>query len=69
MRRWRMADIVPAWMWRDPGEIIEGLLRLSQPRAAVRVDTCARLQPDRYYTMARRLDRKNSLKRVMRRRR
>lgn len=61
-----MKDIVPAWMWKDPGEIIEGLLRLSAPRPTVRVETCARQGRDRYYRMARRLSVRNSFKRVMR---
>lgn len=54
-----MADIVPAWMWRDPEEIIEGLLALSSrssPRLTIGMPAAVpRVDRDRYYTQARRL--------------
>jgi hypothetical protein len=55
-----MADIVPAWMWRDPQEIIEGLLRISERAESSATPSTGAPAPnhaprDRYYTMARRL--------------
>jgi hypothetical protein len=51
-----MADIVEAWMWRNPEEIIERLLvnsaRQDAPRPVIHV--AARENRDRYYTRARR---------------
>lgn len=56
-------DIVPAWMWRAPGDIIEDLLARStrlELRAVSRETKCgaeplqASVRKDRYYTMARR---------------
>lgn len=65
-----MADIVPAWMWRDPGEIIEGLLTLSarRPGQGLRQgETPVKVGPkDRYYTMARRCAVRGAVKRAMR---
>jgi hypothetical protein len=67
-----MADIVPAWMWRDPGEIIDELLSRSARQAARaqgldvgRADSVSRPQRDRYYTQARRVH----LQQIMRGRR
>lgn len=60
-------DIVPAWMWQPPGDIIEDLLELSvrlDRRALLKVSRetkCVavtgevRVRKDRYYTMARRV--------------
>lgn len=68
-----MADIVPAWMWGDPAEVVERLEAMSA-RAAQRVIARAR-EPgagavsgprDRYYTMARRCEVRGAVKRVMR---
>jgi hypothetical protein len=55
-----MADIVPAWMWRDPEEIIEPLLRIAakkEERAQAPAAEPAGVSGarDRYYTMARRI--------------
>ena len=54
-----MSDIVEAWLWRDPGEIIDGLLRRSDKTERRGEAVSERLpdrQPrDRYYTQARRL--------------
>lgn len=59
-------DIVPAWMWKPPGDIIEDLLEHSaarerrQLRLVSRETKCgaeplqASVRKDRYYTMARR---------------
>lgn len=59
-------DIVPAWMWLPPGDIIEELIEQSawrERRAQMRVsrETKCGAEPaeasapkDRYYTMARR---------------
>ena len=69
-----MPDIVPAWMWRDPGEIIEGLLQYSARQAAkkqglvmgqVNLPRAPRPGHDRYYTMARRVEIRGQMKRVM----
>ena len=55
-----MSDIVEAWMWRDPGEIIDDLLRRSA-RIERRGEAISmrvveqRPERDRYYTQARRL--------------
>ena len=61
-----MSDIVEAWLWRDPGEIIEGLLRRSA-RLDRRGETISLRLPDRrprdrYYTQARRLHLKQLMK-------
>lgn len=47
-------SIAPVWMYRDPAEIADGLLR-----ASTKVQACAPASPcppprDRYYTQARR---------------
>lgn len=52
-------DIVPAWMWRSPGDIIEELLALSQREFSRQIltvphETKRGADRDRYYTMARR---------------
>lgn len=68
-----MPDIVPAWMWRDPSEIIEGLLQRSARKAArAQGLTMGKIQlpaprpaHDRYYTMARRVEIRGQMKRVM----
>lgn len=64
-----MADIVESWLWRDPGEIIEGLLTRSAREAAKgqglvlgQAGAVERTHRDRYYTQARRLH----LKQIMR---
>lgn len=54
-----MADIVEAWMWRPPGEIIDRLMARSE-RTERRGETLSIKPPerqtrDRYYTQARRL--------------
>jgi hypothetical protein len=45
--------VCPAWMYRDPAEIVDDLLR-----AGAKVQACAPAEPcrqrDRYYTQARR---------------
>lgn len=60
-----MSDIVPAWMWRDPGEIIETLLQISarSERRGEAISTRPqRPDRDRYYTQARRLHVKQLMK-------
>jgi hypothetical protein len=56
-------DIVEAWLWKAPGDIIEDLLARStrlELRAVSRETKCgaepgeASVRKDRYYTMARR---------------
>ena len=55
-----MPDIVEAWMWQDPGKIIERLLeRSARDAAKARGVAMGHAEPahpahDRYYTMARR---------------
>lgn len=60
-----MADIVPSWMWRDPGEIIEQLLarpaRDQVPRVVIQPAARAATR-DRYYTTARRVRVKQLMK-------
>lgn len=63
-----MADIVPKWMWRDPGEVIERLIADSSRRNAPRqpwVQTHARpAARDRYYTQARRIEVRAAVQKV-----
>jgi hypothetical protein len=65
-----MPDIVPAWMWRDPGEIIEQLLEHSAREAARPVLTLAtgeaglRQPRDRYYRAWRRCHVKQLMRRL-----
>ena len=67
-----MPDIVPAWMWRDPGEIIEQLLQRSAREAAkargqgLTLGAARPVARDRYYTIARRVAVRSAMKRVMR---
>lgn len=54
-----MSDIVEAWLWRDPGEIIEGLLRRAerteQRGEAISVRQKRKTIWDAHYRQARRL--------------
>lgn len=58
---------MPAWMYRDPGEIVDALMtrtqRLEQRTAPVHAS--ASIDRDRYYTMARRAEVRLHVKRVM----
>lgn len=62
-----MADIVPRWMWDDPAVVAERLEAMER-RQAARRDELGRAEParDRYYTMARRVEVRGAVKRVMR---
>lgn len=77
----RAPDIVEAWKWRDPGEQIERLLRESE-RVEQRILTLAHAttiaplnvdlpesRRDRYYTQARKLHVKQTLRTAMSNRR
>lgn len=71
-----VSDIVEAWKWRDPEEIIEALLRESGRRegkaaAVAPIAAVERVRPtvregcvkrDRYYTLARRIHVKRLMK-------
>ena len=68
-----MADIVPAWMWGDPAEVVERLEAMSVnaarrviAKAAEKDSGAAHGTRDRYYTMARRCEVRGAVKRVMR---
>lgn len=54
-----MSDIVEAWLWQPPGDIIERLLQRSAAReqriVPVAIQVPERRPRDRYYTQARRL--------------
>lgn len=61
-------DPCPRWMWRDPEEIIERLIAISERVPTVRtvahqVSQCAK---DRYYVQARRVHVKQLMRAVMR---
>ena len=59
-----MSDIVEAWLWRDPGEIIERLQqRTARRRDGVAAPAIPRPARDRYYTQARRVHVKNIMRR------
>lgn len=57
----RWPKVSPAWMYGDPAEIVDGLLR-----ASTKVQACAPAEPcrqrDRYYTQARRFHVKQLMK-------
>ena len=61
-----MADIVPAWMWRSPGEIIDRLVarseRTERRGEAISVRVVEHPARDAYYTQARRLHVKQLMK-------
>lgn len=61
--------VMPAWMYRDPGEIADELAartaRIEAPRPAM-VQACAPGERDRYYTMARRAAVRFHVKQAMR---
>lgn len=61
-----MSDIVEAWKWRPPGEIIERLLgeaaRSERRGEAVSARVPDHQERDRYYTQARRLHVKQLMK-------
>lgn len=56
-----MPDIVEAWLWRDPAQIIERLVERSAREVARKQNPelwkmeCARPARDRYYTLSRRI--------------
>ena len=61
-----MSDIVEAWLWRPPGDIIERLMARSE-RCGRRGEALLTREPDhqphdRYYTQARRLRVKQAMK-------
>jgi hypothetical protein len=63
-----MPDIVESWKWRDPGEIIDRLIGESasdERRAEARAQPKPRVERDGHYTRARQIERKQSLKNVM----
>lgn len=69
-----MPDIVPSWMWRPPGEIIEDLIAHSDRRAqrleakacdVSRETKCGAVRRDRYYTQARRLRVRELMRRML----
>ena len=55
----KSTDIVEAWKWRDPGEMIERLLRDSErlargpTREKLSLNVVVVVVRDRYYTLAR----------------
>jgi hypothetical protein len=61
--------VVEAWMYRDPAEVGDALVsrtaRIEAPRPA-KVHASAPGERDRYYTMARRAERRLHVKQVMR---
>lgn len=54
-RPFGVGDMVEAWKWRSPGEIIERLLRVSAPALSTQPERPAPKVRDRYYTQARHL--------------
>ena len=65
----RMADIVEAWLWRDPAQIIDRLLERSARQAArdrglMLGHAMPAARHDRYYTQARHIEIQAAVKRA-----
>lgn len=62
-----MADIVESWLWRDPAEIVDRMMKRAARHAAREQGLeLGRAEParDRYYTMARRVEVRDAVKRA-----
>lgn len=60
-----LVNVAPAWMYRDPFEIIERLLQV-KPRVQTSAHVSKPVRRDRYYTMARRVEIRRATRKAMR---